>query len=255
MKMRKVMVVLVSAAMVVGLFGAMTTMAGTGYVKKTYVVTKPVEVVPVAPAKTISIGDIGPEVEQLQTRLRDLGYYKYKDVDGFFGAYTEDAVMAFQADHAIWADGVVGQVTEDTLAAAKEAMTSGKAYEPEKQPEDLKVGVKVSTDVRDVQIRLAQLGYLDYREVDGYYGVYTEAAVKAFQEDNGLYVDGVVGAVTRSSLYYEEPEAPKPTVVYNIEEEGIYEYDDYFFFGPWMFDEFGADEDLEMPPTPPMPMF
>jgi peptidoglycan hydrolase-like protein with peptidoglycan-binding domain len=52
-------------------------------------------------------------VEEIQTRLRDLGYYK-GEVDGLAGKITSEAVVAFQA-----AKGLVqnGKVDPQTLAA------------------------------------------------------------------------------------------------------------------------------------------
>jgi len=54
-------------------------------------------------------------------------------------------------------------------------------------------------DVRDVQNRLAGLGYSP-GDVDGAYGPATAGAVRAFQRDRGLEVDGVVGPTTLAAL-------------------------------------------------------
>lgn len=68
-------------------------------------------------------------------------------------------------------------------------------------------------DVRTVQRILLDHGYLDGpSEVDGWYGPVTEGAVRAFQRDAGLDVDGVVGPRTRSALLddvtYGKPDTP-----------------------------------------------
>ena len=55
-------------------------------------------------------------------------------------------------------------------------------------------------DVVAVQVRLHELGY-DPGTVDGYYGPVTERAVIAFQQTNGLTVDGVVGPNTWGVLF------------------------------------------------------
>jgi len=53
--------------------------------------------------------------------------------------------------------------------------------------------------VRAIQCRLSELGY--YRgPLDGIFGGGTEAAVKAFQRESGLQVDGKVGPKTRNAL-------------------------------------------------------
>jgi len=63
----------------------------------------------------------------------------------------------------------------------------------------LKIGVDPGEDIAEVQRTLQILGY--YRgDIDGVYGPLTEEAVKAFQADNGLVADGVVGANTYEAL-------------------------------------------------------
>lgn len=54
-------------------------------------------------------------------------------------------------------------------------------------------------DVRAVQTRLVQLGY-DPGIVDGLYGAKSEAAVRDFQTDSVIHIDGMVGPVTRLAL-------------------------------------------------------
>jgi hypothetical protein len=54
-------------------------------------------------------------------------------------------------------------------------------------------------DVDDLQKRLTALGYAP-GPIDGAYGPATAAAVRAFQRDKGLSVDGVVGPETRKAL-------------------------------------------------------
>ena len=53
--------------------------------------------------------------------------------------------------------------------------------------------------VKQLQQTLVAAGY-DPGDVDGTYGPTTEAAVTAFQQDNGLSADGVVGPDTASAL-------------------------------------------------------
>ena len=67
--------------------------------------------------------------------------------------------------------------------------------------ETLKRGMK-GDDVRKIQQRLIELGYaLPKYGADGDYGSETATAVKAFQRDRGLQVDGVAGEATLSALY------------------------------------------------------
>ena len=55
-------------------------------------------------------GSIGPEVTQLQERLKQLGYYE-GEVDGQFGGGTRAAVVLFQQQHGLDADGMAGAET------------------------------------------------------------------------------------------------------------------------------------------------
>ena len=67
--------------------------------------------------------------------------------------------------------------------------------------ETLKRGMK-GDDVRKLQQRLIELGYaLPRYGADGDYGSETVTAVKAFQRDRGLQVDGVAGEATLAALY------------------------------------------------------
>lgn len=58
-------------------------------------------------------GDEGRDVAQIQAKLNDLGYSV--SVDGEFGAGTTAAIIAFQKDRGLEADGLVGDTTYRTL--------------------------------------------------------------------------------------------------------------------------------------------
>ncbi|WP_305800061.1 peptidoglycan-binding domain-containing protein [Tolypothrix sp. NIES-4075] len=58
---------------------------------------------------TLNFGDSGDSVKVLQRLLSQNGYPIR--VDGNFGALTETAVKAFQSQHNLTADGVVGSRT------------------------------------------------------------------------------------------------------------------------------------------------
>lgn len=59
-------------------------------------------------------------------------------------------------------------------------------------------------DVKELQSALMLLGYdLGKCGADGIFGRKTQAAVKAFQKDEGIQVDGIAGPVTYSKLYPE----------------------------------------------------
>jgi peptidoglycan hydrolase-like protein with peptidoglycan-binding domain len=54
-------------------------------------------------------------------------------------------------------------------------------------------------DVADIQKALQKLGY-DPGKIDGLMGPHTQAAIKKFQQANGLAVDGIVGSKTQAAL-------------------------------------------------------
>jgi len=54
-------------------------------------------------------------------------------------------------------------------------------------------------DVKELQSRLESLGY-NVGPIDGIFGPLTERAVRKFQKDNGLVVDGIVGQETFAAL-------------------------------------------------------
>lgn len=60
------------------------------------------------------------------------------------------------------------------------------------------------TEVKMLQTTLKELGYFTYPKVTGYFGKVTEAAVRQFQRDSGIAVDGRVGKQTKGVLYGED---------------------------------------------------
>ena len=68
----------------------------------------------------------------------------------------------------------------------------------------------VGIEVRDMQRRLKDLGYLS-GEADGEFGTATENAVKAFQYQHGLESDGYAGEQTLNLLYSQQAQSFVPT--------------------------------------------
>lgn len=56
------------------------------------------------------IGSRGTEVRNIQTRLKNWGYYT-GSVDGIYGTQTKNAVIAFQRKNGLTADGIAGPLT------------------------------------------------------------------------------------------------------------------------------------------------
>ncbi len=63
----------------------------------------------------LKLGTQGEAVEQLQTKLKQLGYFQ-GEVDGFYGEETQLAVKELQKSEGVKADGVVGENTWKLLA-------------------------------------------------------------------------------------------------------------------------------------------
>ena len=59
-------------------------------------------------------GSSGDEVIEIQQKLSELGYY-YGNIDGKFGNNTKKAVIQFQEDNNLSADGIVGIKTLEAL--------------------------------------------------------------------------------------------------------------------------------------------
>lgn len=71
--------------------------------------------------------------------------------------------------------------------------------EVEPMPEYIRVGDRHSAVV-NLQSRLMELGFMDSDEPTDYYGTQTERAVKIFQRQNSLAMDGIVGSATYDAI-------------------------------------------------------
>lgn len=148
-------------------------------------------------------------VKTLQQRLIDLGYLT-GSATGYYGTATKGAVKDFQKKNGLKNDGLAGSVTQALLyssgAVAANGSTAGSGTAsptPTAAPSTaytlLKKGV-TSSAVKTLQEKLISLGYLK-TTATGYYGSATFAAVKAFQQDNGLKADGIAGNETQTRLF------------------------------------------------------
>lgn len=142
---------------------------------------------------TLRLDSQGSAVTQLQTDLKQLGYY-YADITGNFGAKTEAAVKEFQKDRKLYADGVAGGKTLDAIEAAIKAAGGSSTS----SNTGLKLG-STGEKVRQLQQDLTALGYY-YGDVSGHYGSLTQAAVKKFQKAKGIGQDGIAGTSTLNAI-------------------------------------------------------
>ena len=77
-------------------------------------IVSPVAAEPASTDMPVKKGMYGDEVSKLQNKLGEYGYYK-DPVDGRFGGNTLSAVIQFQMDAGLDADGVVGLSTWEAL--------------------------------------------------------------------------------------------------------------------------------------------
>ena len=99
--------------------------------------------VPSIKDETLSIGDTGAEVKELQEWLVKLGYnVGSKGPDGDFGSKTYTAVIDFQRKNNLDDDGIVGPLTKKAIKEAINKMNENTIIVPEKELE-LKEGMEV----------------------------------------------------------------------------------------------------------------
>jgi len=141
---------------------------------------------------TLAQGTTGICVRKLQQLLN--GFGAGLTVDGDFGSVTYTAVRNFQAGHGLTADGIVGPATKAKLYGQ-----SGSG------PVDLRTdcGVLMRGASGPCVTKLQQLlnNFGAGLTADGQFGAGTETAVRTFQGNHGLTVDGIVGPMTKAALY------------------------------------------------------
>ena len=161
-------------------------------------VTTPVTTNP----NTLKYGDSGSRVTELQTALVKLGY-NTNGVDGRFGAGTKRAVISFQKDNGLEADGLAGTKTLELLYKKADGTSSSSGSSGSGTSSGLTRPLRrgyTGDDVITVQQRLKELGYYT-GSIDGVYGSGSIAAATAFQKNNGLKVDGLTGQSTYAALF------------------------------------------------------
>ena len=151
----------------------------------------------------LKMGSRGQQVATLQRSLNEKLFPSPNlATDGVFGNNTKNAVMQFQQRNGLTVDGIVGPRTQAALANARPAAPTGTA---------LRMGSR-GDSVKEVQRLLNQKLYPNPRLVaDGVFGQNTHNAVVAFQRNNGLTTDGVVGPQTMNALRHASAN-PQPPV-------------------------------------------
>ena len=149
---------------------------------------------PAAPSDPVlQEGATGSAVVHLQERLNafDAGLA----TDGNFGPLTQSAVISFQRAHGLDANGVVDAATWSALNETPPAPAPAPANS---SPSVLRLGDQGAA-VLTLQKDLTSIGFNTYGE-DGIFGPNTEAAVEAFERQQGLTVDGLAGPAVWHAL-------------------------------------------------------
>lgn len=143
-----------------------------------------------------SRGDRSPAVRQVRRAVAALSAPTPAppsgDADDVFDAALDSAVRAFQQRRGLVVDGVVGAETWAALQAAGRRLGDRLlAYSVSRR--------HAGDDVAELQQRLLDMGF-DTGRTDGVFGSRTEAALRAFQRERQLRVDGVCGPATLREL-------------------------------------------------------
>lgn len=177
--------------------------------------------------RSLRYGDDGDDVKRLQTVLRELGYLDANST-GKYRAATQEAVADFQQAMGVEATGEADLETQRLLfgdtALAKGAqptptpgpnadlgdindvvMVEDGASTPDSLGTNEYGGHKLQRgdqgeEVKQVQTRLTELGFFT-GPISGNYMNQTIAAIKAFQEHNGMFVTGDTDEETWNMLF------------------------------------------------------
>ena len=133
---------------------------------------------------TLSIGATGHDVRRLQRIFVMTKTLAPSNITGTFDVTTEQAVKDFQQGAGLAVDGIVGPATWQALPADPNTPALARGA--------------TGSVVTALQQGLKKYSTpaTDPGPVDGDFGPKTEAAVKAYQQDRAIHVDGIVGDQT-----------------------------------------------------------
>lgn len=156
--------------------------------------------------RTLQKGCKGEDVRVLQNALINLGYNI--SADGDFGSATDAAVRSFQKANALAVDGIFGAKSVAKLnTLLNNNVATPVVVEPSTMVDISELGKRVllkgrkGEDVKQLQNALIHLHYnLGKYGADGDFGAATDRAVRTFQIDNKLSVDGQFGKKSLAAL-------------------------------------------------------
>ncbi|MGG1572285.1 peptidoglycan-binding protein [Fictibacillus sp. NRS-1165] len=180
----------------------------------------PVSAKPKPASGALRLNSVGSEVYELQSNLKDLGFYSYS-LDRIFGKRTEAGVKSFQKAYKL---PVTGAADSKTLAKLSAEVKKKKDEQAPPPSTGLRLN-SVGPQVYQLQSNLKALGFYTYK-MDNIFGKMTESSVKSFQKAYKLPVTGVADSRTIEKITAEvkkkgiEPAKPetaaKPFSVINL---------------------------------------
>ena len=138
-------------------------------------------------------GDIDAQVQVLQRKLGELGYFS-GGVDGVFGEATQAAVERFQMVNGLEVTGIADGMTMMRLMA--DVPITWQSFLSEMSAASGDAGLNVYV----LQKKLADMGYFK-GDCTGSFSDLTQQAVMQFQVDNGLENTGIADANTWALIY------------------------------------------------------
>ena len=113
-------------------------------------------------------------------------------IDGQSGPKTKNAIISFQKENGLLADGIAGNKTKAAMRAYTGCKSENFCIARDNRSAKL-------DSIADVQTYLANNGF-NPGIIDGKMGSYTREAIKSFQRKVGLIPDGVAGTRTKSEM-------------------------------------------------------
>ena len=140
-------------------------------------------------------GSQGPDCAMVQTWINGLqGQWPSLPkltVDGKYGSGTAKTVTQFQTLMGMTADGETGRNTWDALYTA---------WAGQKGAGEVFCGITIVAAAKGAVVKSMQHKSINKPEADGLFGSATGAAVRRFQREMGLSIDGMAGKTTWNKL-------------------------------------------------------
>jgi peptidoglycan hydrolase-like protein with peptidoglycan-binding domain len=135
---------------------------------------------------TLSIGSSGSDVSRAQRLLVEMKLLDFTGIDGNFGPHTQSAVESFQSSAGLSVDGIIGPATWGALPADPNTPQLAQGA----------TGLVVAALQEGLSAYANEDPNVNPGAIDGIFGPLTDSAVRAYQGDRSVAVDGIVGDQT-----------------------------------------------------------